>query len=167
MVLFHFGLCFVEYTVLTDKYLLLTLIVVLLRSVWWHLFFNVPVSYKSDIKDCVMFKYCAAPSEAFNILWYVLQIAHAAFVKECINVGRFNWIGHVYFRDEHHHMMDAFIAGYRFWGFLIVVGLRFYAMLLLFMCVKLHLNIAPVLYKNSHTLVFIQRDFCQLINVCC
>jgi hypothetical protein len=27
-----------------------------------------------------MFEFCAAPGEAFNILWYVLQIAHAAFL---------------------------------------------------------------------------------------
>jgi hypothetical protein len=27
-----------------------------------------------------MFECCAAPGEAFNILWYVLQIAHAALL---------------------------------------------------------------------------------------
>jgi hypothetical protein len=38
------------------------------------------VSYEQDIKDCVIFKCCAAPGEAFNILWYVLRIAHAALL---------------------------------------------------------------------------------------
>ncbi len=72
---------FAEYTVLTDKYFSPTLIVVvLLQSVWRRLFSNVPVSYERDIKDCVIFKCCAAPSEAFNISWYVLRIAHAALV---------------------------------------------------------------------------------------
>jgi hypothetical protein len=33
-----------------------------------------------DIEDCVMFECCAVPGEAFNILWYVLQIAHAALL---------------------------------------------------------------------------------------
>ncbi len=41
---------------------------------------NVPVSYKWDIKDCVMLECCAAPGEAFNILWHVFQIAHAALL---------------------------------------------------------------------------------------
>ncbi len=59
---------------------MLILIVVLLQSVWQRIFSNVPVSYKQDIEDCVMFECCAAPGEAFNILWYVLQIAHAALV---------------------------------------------------------------------------------------
>jgi hypothetical protein len=57
---------------------------VLLRSVWRRLFSNVQVSYERDIKDCVMFECCAAPGKAFNILWYVLQIAHAALL---INVS--------------------------------------------------------------------------------
>jgi hypothetical protein len=35
---------------------------------------------RTDIKDCVMFECCAAPGEAFNILWCVLQIAHAALL---------------------------------------------------------------------------------------
>ncbi len=52
----------------------------LLRSIWRRLFSNVPVSYKRDIKDCVMFECCAAPGEAFNILWYVLQTAHAVLL---------------------------------------------------------------------------------------
>jgi hypothetical protein len=38
------------------------------------------VSYEWDIEDCVMFECCAAPGEAFNILWYVLQIARAALL---------------------------------------------------------------------------------------
>jgi hypothetical protein len=38
------------------------------------------VSYEQDIKDCVKFKCCAAPGEAFIILWYVLRIVHAAFL---------------------------------------------------------------------------------------
>jgi len=38
------------------------------------------VSYERDIKDCVIFECCAAPGEAFNIIWYVLQIAHAALL---------------------------------------------------------------------------------------
>jgi hypothetical protein len=67
---------------------LLTLIVVLLRSVWRRLFSNVPVSYERDIEDCVMFECCAAPGEAFNSLWYVLQIAHAAlFVNISMSAG--------------------------------------------------------------------------------
>jgi hypothetical protein len=53
---------------------------VLLQSIWRHLFSNVPVSYKRDIKDCAVFECCAAPGEAFNILWYVLRIAHAALL---------------------------------------------------------------------------------------
>jgi hypothetical protein len=61
---------------------------VLLRSVWRRLFSNVPVSYERDIKDCVIFECCAAPGEAFNILWYVLQIAHAAlFANVSMSVG--------------------------------------------------------------------------------
>ncbi len=44
------------------------------------LFLNVPVSYERDIKDCVIFECCAAPGEAFNVLWYVLQIAHATLL---------------------------------------------------------------------------------------
>ncbi len=38
------------------------------------------MSYERDIEDCVMFECCAAPGEAFNILRYVLQIAHAALL---------------------------------------------------------------------------------------
>ena len=38
------------------------------------------MSYERDIEDCVIFECCAAPGEAFNILWYVLQIAHAALL---------------------------------------------------------------------------------------
>ncbi len=38
------------------------------------------MSYEQDIKDCVIFKCCAAPGEAFNILWYVLQIAYAVLL---------------------------------------------------------------------------------------
>ena len=38
------------------------------------------MSYEWDIKDCVIFECCAAPGEAFNITWYVLQIAHAALL---------------------------------------------------------------------------------------
>jgi hypothetical protein len=40
----------------------------------------VPVSYEQNVKDCVMFECCAAPGEAVNILWYILQIAHAALL---------------------------------------------------------------------------------------
>ena len=39
-----------------------------------------PVSYERDIEDCVIFECCAAPGEAFNIIWYVLRIAHAALL---------------------------------------------------------------------------------------
>ncbi len=63
---------------------MLNLIVVLLRSVWRRLFSNVPVSYERDIEDCVMFECCAAPGEAFNIVWYVLQIAHAALLMNVL-----------------------------------------------------------------------------------
>jgi hypothetical protein len=38
------------------------------------------VSYERDIEDCVVFECCAVPSEAFNILRYVLRIAHAALL---------------------------------------------------------------------------------------
>jgi hypothetical protein len=38
------------------------------------------VSYERDIKESVIFECCAVPGEAFNILWYVLQIAHAALL---------------------------------------------------------------------------------------
>ncbi len=38
------------------------------------------MSYERDIEDCVIFECCAAPGEAFNNLWYVLQIAHAALL---------------------------------------------------------------------------------------
>ncbi len=38
------------------------------------------MSYEWDIKDCVMFEFCAAPGEAFKNLWYVLQVAHAALL---------------------------------------------------------------------------------------
>ncbi len=38
------------------------------------------MSYERDIEDSVMFEFCAAPGEAFNILWYVLRIAHAALL---------------------------------------------------------------------------------------
>ena len=38
------------------------------------------MSYERDIEACVMFECCAAPGEAFNNLWYVLQIAHAALL---------------------------------------------------------------------------------------
>jgi hypothetical protein len=38
------------------------------------------VSYERDIEDCVIFECCAAPGEAFNIIWYVLRIAHAALL---------------------------------------------------------------------------------------
>ena len=38
------------------------------------------MSYERDIEDCVIFECCAAPGEAFNILWYVLRIAHAALL---------------------------------------------------------------------------------------
>jgi hypothetical protein len=31
-----------------------------------------------------MFECCAAPGEAFNILWYVLRIAHAALLKNIL-----------------------------------------------------------------------------------
>ncbi len=55
----------------------------LLQPVWQHLFSNVPVRYEQDIED-VMSKCCAAPGEAFNILWYVLQIAHAALLMNVL-----------------------------------------------------------------------------------
>ncbi len=46
------------------------------------------MSYKRDIKKCVMFECCAVPGEAFNILWYVLQLAHAALLMNVsITVG--------------------------------------------------------------------------------
>jgi hypothetical protein len=49
---------------------------------------NLPVSYERDIKDCVMFESCAAPGEAFNILWYVLQTAHTALLmNESMSAG--------------------------------------------------------------------------------
>jgi hypothetical protein len=38
------------------------------------------VSYEQNIEDCVIFECCAASGEAFNILWYVLRIAHAALL---------------------------------------------------------------------------------------
>ncbi len=38
------------------------------------------MSYERDIEDCVIFECCAAPGEAFSIIWYVLQIAHAALL---------------------------------------------------------------------------------------
>ena len=38
------------------------------------------MSYEWDFEDCVMFECCAAPGEAFDIVWYVLQIAHAALL---------------------------------------------------------------------------------------
>ncbi len=38
------------------------------------------MSYKRDIEDCVIFECCAAPGEDFDILWYVLRIAHAALL---------------------------------------------------------------------------------------
>ncbi len=63
--------------------------------------------------------------------------------------------------------MDVLTYGNRFEDSLILVGLRFYAMLLLCMCVKLHLNIALVAYENIGAWVFLEPDFCQLINVCC
>jgi hypothetical protein len=56
------------------------IIVVLLWSVWQCLFSNVPVSYEWDIKDCVMFECLCCTWWGFNILWYVLQIAHAALL---------------------------------------------------------------------------------------
>ena len=41
---------------------------------------NLPVSYEWDIKDRVLFKSVAAPGKAFNILWYVLEIAFVALL---------------------------------------------------------------------------------------
>ncbi len=39
------------------------------------------MSYARDIEDCViLFECCAAPGEAFNILWYDLRIDHAALL---------------------------------------------------------------------------------------
>ncbi len=55
--------------------------------------------------------------------------------------------------------MDVLTYGNRFEDSLILVGLRLFAMLLLYMCVKLHLNIALVLYENSGAWVFLQPDF--------
>ncbi len=133
---------------------------------WWRLFSNVPVSYKRDIEDCVIFESCAAPGEAFNILWYVLWIAHAALLMNVsMSAGSSELAVSI---SEVRIMFDRCAYLWQsLWEFLILVGLRFYAMLLLCMCVKLYLNITPVSYiKNSGAWVFLQPDFCQLINVC-
>ncbi len=63
--------------------------------------------------------------------------------------------------------MGVLTYGNCFQDSLILVGLRLYAMLLLCMCVKLHLNIAMVSYENSGAWVYLQPDFCQLLTVCC
>ncbi len=42
------------------------------------------MSYEQDIEDYVMFECCAAPGEAFNILWYVLRIANAALLMNVL-----------------------------------------------------------------------------------
>jgi hypothetical protein len=70
---------------------------------------------------------CAVPGEASNILWYVLRFAYAALL---MNVSM----------SAGSSELSMSISEVR------IVGLRFYAMLLLCMCVKLHLNIAPVSY---------------------
>jgi hypothetical protein len=108
---------------------------------------------------------CAAPGEAFNILWYVLQIAHAALIMYQCQQVHLNWP--YLFQMCASSLMDVPTYGNRFEDSLILVGLRLYAMLLLCMCVKLHLNIALVSYENSGAWVFLQPDFCRLINVCC
>ncbi len=56
---------------------------------------------------------CAAPGEAFNILWYVLGIAYAALLMN-VSMSAGSSVGHVYFRGVHHHLMDALIYGNRF-----------------------------------------------------
>ncbi len=74
---------------------------------------NLPVSYEWDIKDCVLFGCCCA-WWGFYYFMVCFVNRQCCIVNECINVSRFNWIGHVYFRGEHHLLMDAFIAGYCF-----------------------------------------------------
>ena len=85
--------------------------VVLLRSVWRRLFSYLPMSYERDIKDCVMFEcLCCA---WWDFLYFMVCFANSPWciVNECINVSRFNWIGHVYFSGAHHHLIDALTNG--------------------------------------------------------
>ncbi len=59
--------------------------------------------------------------------------------------------------------MYVLTYGNRFEDSLILVGLRLYAMLLLYMCVKLHLNIALVSYENSGAWVYVLPKEQELI----
>ncbi len=59
---------------------MLTLIVVLLRSVWVTPILQCTSELRTGHRRLYHVRVCAAPGEAFNILWYVLQIAHAALL---------------------------------------------------------------------------------------
>jgi hypothetical protein len=88
MVFFPYGLCFAEYTVLTDKYFIANFVIVtdvflfllsLLQSVMLCL--NSPIYFQSAMNSTsksMSRPKIAAPGEAFNTVWYVEGIAHAA-----------------------------------------------------------------------------------------
>ncbi len=87
------------------------IIVVLLRSVLEMPILQCTSELRTGHRRLCHVRVCAAPGEAFNILWYVFANSPCYIVNECINVSRFIWIGHVYFRGVHHHLMDALTYG--------------------------------------------------------
>ena len=66
------------------------------HSVYCNLFgeaciLQLPVSYEWDIKDCVLPEF-AVSGEAFNTLWYVYRIAHAALsMNVSMSAGSTEW----------------------------------------------------------------------------
>ncbi len=74
---------------------------------------NLPVSYKWDMEDCVLFDCCYA-WWGFLIFMVCFANSPCCIVNECINVSRFNWVGHVSFRGVHHCLIDALMGGYCF-----------------------------------------------------
>ncbi len=76
-------------------------------------FSNLPVRNEWDIKDYDLFRCCCT---WWGIYYFMVSFVNSpcCIVNEWINVGRFNWTGHVYFRDAHHRLMDAFLTGYCF-----------------------------------------------------
>jgi hypothetical protein len=106
-----------------------------------------------------MLECCAAPGEAFNILWHVFQIAHAALLMNVsMSAGSSELamsISEVRIVIWWMYLLMAIALRI----FVILVGLHFYAMLLLCMCVKLHLNITLVLYEIAAPGYFYNQIF--------
>ena len=60
---------------------------------------------------CLVWVFLLHLASPCNIVVVCFVNSPCCIVNECINVSRFNWIGHVDFRGAHHHLMDALTDG--------------------------------------------------------